>query len=195
MLQQNKLKFKRGFKTWSDKKAVEYRTLLGLKDISPLCAFELCKHLQIPVYEPSQINGLTAEHQNELLGPNNSHWSAASIPVGENKYIIIHNPMHTEARQQSNLMHELAHIICEHKVAIDKYNLGLSGFLRNHNPEQENEAEWLGSCLQLPRPALVWALRRKMNEQEIANHFNASNEMVRYRINITGVKNQQKYWF
>jgi Zn-dependent peptidase ImmA (M78 family) len=91
-------------------------------------------------------------------------------------------------------MHELAHIICEHKVSDEILNTGLIGFLRNHDVQQENEAEWLGSCLQLPRPALVWALKEKMNNGEIAEYFNASEEMVRYRINITGVNKQIERW-
>lgn len=191
--QQKKVKYRRGFKKWSDEKAIELRRQLGLKDFSSLCAFELCKHLNITVLEPNQISGLPIESINELLGPGSSHWSAASVPIKEDKYLIIHNPLHSEARQQSNLMHELAHIICKHKVPNEKQNLGLSGFLRNHDEEQENEAEWFGSCLQLPRPALLWALRNKMGIDEIASHFNASSEMVRYRINITGVKRQLNY--
>lgn len=155
-----KTKYRYGFKKWSDEKAIELRNELGLYASSPLCAFELCKHLKIPLFIPDEIKGLSKESLNNLLGKGNGHWSAASIPV-DNKFIIVHNPTHVPARQQSNLMHELAHIICEHKVPKDKNNLGLSGFLRNHNEDQENEAEWLGACLQLPKPALIWALKRR----------------------------------
>jgi len=182
-----KIKYRYGFKKWSDDKTISLRKELGLYPSSPLCAFDLCKHLGIPLFVPDEIEGLSEKHLNNLLGEGNSHWSAASIPV-QDKFLIVHNPTHTSARQQSNLMHELAHIICDHKIPEDKTNLGLSGFLRNHDEAQENEAEWFGACLQLPKPALIWALKNKMTENEIAEHFNASKEMVKYRTNISGAK-------
>ncbi len=187
-----KIKYRYGFKKWSDDTSIALRKELGLYPSSPLCAFDLCKHLEIPLFVPDDIKGLSEKHLNNLLGKGNNHWSAATIPVND-KFLIIHNPTHTSARQQSNLMHELAHIICKHKIPENKTNLGVSGFLRNYDEAQENEAEWFGACLQLPRPALIWALKKKMSEDEIAKHFNASKEMVRYRIGITGVKKQLKY--
>ena len=186
-------KFKRGFKKWSDEKSIELRLKLGLFASSPLCAFELCKHLCIPVFVPNEIKGMSQEQLDILLGSGSSNWSAASIPIGKGKYIIVHNPNHSETRQQSNLMHELAHIICKHEVPAAKKDLGLTGFLRNHDDEQENEAEWFGSCLQLPRPALLFALKNGMTKTQISEKYNASVEMVTYRINVTGVKRQLSY--
>jgi len=112
-----------------------------------------------------------------------------TIPVGES-YIIVHNPTHTPARQQSNLMHELAHILCGHKISESKEIIELPKCLRDFNEEKENEANWLGGCLQLPRPALLYCLRHKMNIDDIAKQYNCSTEMAKYRINITGVKIQ-----
>ncbi len=187
---QKKNKFKWGFKKWSDDTTIRLRKELELLPSSALCAFDLCNHLNIPIFEPNMIKGLDAKKLNHLLNEGSSDWSAATIPLGVDKNIIIHNTQHSAPRQQSNLMHELAHILCEHKVPSEIINLGLSGFLRHHNEEQENEANWLGACLQLPRPALLWALKKEMSEEDISTHFNASAEMVRYRINITGVRKQ-----
>ena len=155
-----KTQFKRGFKKWSDDKATELRVILDLTETSPLCAFDICNKLHIPIIEPNQIKGLSSNNLDILLNSGSSQWSAATIPISESQNLIVHNPKHSSARQQSNLMHELAHIVCKHKVSEDQMKLGLSGFLRNHNKEQEDEAEWLGSCLQLPRPALLWALKK-----------------------------------
>lgn len=182
--------FKRGFKKWADEKAIELRKELNLYASSPLCAFKLCSHLGIPILNPNQISGLKNEHLNVLLTTGASHWSAATIPLPNGRFIIIHNTTHSPARQQSNLMHELAHIICEHKIEESKCHSFLSALLRNHNEVQENEAEWLGACLQLPRPALFYSLKKQMSVEEIANHYNASMEMVNYRISITGIEKQ-----
>ncbi|GGD11382.1 ImmA/IrrE family metallo-endopeptidase [Hyunsoonleella pacifica] len=191
--QQRKPKLRRGFKTWSDKKSVECRKWLGLSAVAPLCGFELCENLKIPVLTPKDVKGQNPILLENLLGEGSNIWSAATIPLGNNKFWIIHNDTHSSPRQQSNLMHELAHIICEHKVDESKLKLGLSGFLRDFDEEQENEAEWLGACLQLPRPALLWALKKGMSQKDIANYFNASEEMTRYRINVTGVMSQLHY--
>lgn len=192
-LQQKKTKYRRGFKKWTDEKAIELRKQLGLYASSPLCAFKLCEFLKIPVIVPSNVQGLSEDYLNELIGNGSTHWSAATIPLNDEKYMIVHNPTHSPARQQSNLMHELAHILCEHKVSEKTKSTGLSGFLRSLNTEQEDEAEWLGSCLQLPRPALIYSLKKGMTYENIAEHYNCSMEMVQYRINITGVKRQLTY--
>lgn len=188
-----KKKYTYGFKKWSDDKAISLRQEMGLYASEPLCAFKLCDYLKIPISTPKEIPGMNDELLREVLEKGNRIWSAASIPINENDSIIIHNPTHSEARQQSNIMHELAHIICEHKVDKNKITSSLSGFLRNYDEIQENEAEWFGACLQLPRPALIYSLKNNLNEDDIALKYNASIEMVRYRINITAVKKQLRY--
>lgn len=191
--QQNKANYRRGFKKWADEKVIEIRMQLGLYASSPLCAFKLCEFLKIPIIEPSNVQGLSDDYLNELIGAGSTHWSAATIPIIDGKYIIVHNPTHSPARQQSNLMHELAHILCGHRISENTKSTGLSGFLRNLDITQEDEAEWLGSCLQLPRPALIYSLKKKMTLEKIAEYYNCSIEMVNYRINITGVKRQLAY--
>jgi hypothetical protein len=167
---------------------------MGLKEYSPVCAFDLCKFLKVPVYVPSDVPGLASHYLVSLTNDESSScWSAVTIPVGDDDHIIIHNPTHAGARQQSNLMHEIAHILCEHTKAQDTGNIGLGGCLRSIDGEKEDEAEWLGACLQLPRPALLYCLKRGMNEADIALRYNCSSEMARYRINITGVKHQLEH--
>ena len=181
---------KRDFRSFAEKKALDFRNELELKSFDFLCAFSLCKYLNIPILEPDKIVGLEPYHLSNLLGEGSNHWSAATIPVGGGSNIILHNINHTEMRQQSNIMHELAHIICKHETPVTYSLNNLPGNLRNFNEEQEAEAEWLGSCLQLPRQALLWALKNGLSINEISERFVASPSMVQYRINITGVKNQ-----
>lgn len=185
----NKNKFIRGFKTKADKLSVSLREELGLKYYEPICAFDLCKHLDIKVLTPKEVPELLPRDIHQM-DSDIEIWSALTFPLGNEKNLIIHNPQHSSRRQQSNLMHEISHVLCGHKVSKDPIVLMLSGFLRNHNENDEREAEWLGSCIQLPRAALLWALKRGMDNEEIAEYYNASDDMVRYRINITGVNKQ-----
>jgi hypothetical protein len=167
-------RMKRGFKKFAEDKSVQIRKELGLKATDFLCAFKLCDHFN-------------------LQGEGKSFWSAATIPLGNKNYAIVHNTQHSEARQQSNLMHEIAHILCEHETENTEQIGALSGLMRSYNAGQEEEAEWLGATLQLPRPALISALKQNMSLNGISIKYTASTEMVTYRINITGVKNQLRY--
>ncbi|MCI2228288.1 ImmA/IrrE family metallo-endopeptidase [Polaribacter sp. MSW13] len=188
-----KKKYSYGFKKWSDDKSISIRQEMSLYASQPLCAFKLCDYLKIPILTPKDIPNIPESILTELLETGQRNWSAASIPINDNDSIIVHNPTHSDARQQSNIMHELAHIICGHKVDKGILANGLSGFLRNYDEVQENEAEWFGACLQLPRPALLYSLKNNLSEDDIALKYNASIEMVRYRINITAVKKQLHY--
>lgn len=89
-------------------------------------------------------------------------------------------------------MHEIAHVICEHKGAAVQCSGKLPWAFRTFNEDQEDEAKWLGACLQIPRAGLVWAINRKMTNQGIAEHFCASEALVRFRRNATGVDIQQR---
>jgi hypothetical protein len=185
-------RMKRGFKKFAEDKSVQIRKELGLKATDFLCAFKLCDHFKIPILDITTL-GMDEEHLRNLQGEGKSFWSAATIPLGNKNYAIVHNTQHSEARQQSNLMHEIAHILCEHETENTEQIGALSGLMRSYNAGQEEEAEWLGATLQLPRPALISALKQNMSLNGISIKYTASTEMVTYRINITGVKNQLRY--
>lgn len=188
-----KPEFKRGFKTWADNKSLELRKGLGLAPHSPMKAADLCKIFEVKLVTPSDINLLSGECLNTLCkDKGKEYWSAVTIPKSPSGFIVIHNPSHSPARQESNIMHELAHIICGHDMQSIHNNEGLPLYMREFPTEQELEANWLGGCLQLPREALVWALKQGMEQAEICNYYIASSQMVRQRINLTGVYKQVK---
>lgn len=87
-------------------------------------------------------------------------------------------------------MHEIAHILCEHEPSVPLEQNGINLLLRDHNSEHEEEAEWLGGCLQLPREGLIWALKQGMSSKDIAENYRASLTMTNYRIGKSGAKIQ-----
>ncbi|MCX6350242.1 MAG: ImmA/IrrE family metallo-endopeptidase [Bacteroidetes bacterium] len=119
----NKSILKRGFKAKAEKLAIEHRKELGLHPWEFLCAFKLAEYLKIKVYDILEFVTST-EEINMLSGKNgkNCEWSALTMITQTGNQIIIHNSFHSEARQQSNLMHELAHIICKHKRVKTDYD-------------------------------------------------------------------------
>lgn len=183
--------YKRGFKTWTEKKAMELRQVLDIRIHEPMPSKLLAEHYKIKIVTPEEFS-LDSRTLSSLMLSGSTQWSAVTLGKPA-PCLIIHNPTHSIARQESNIMHELAHVICGHEMC--SINSELSGSiipLRKYDETQETEAEWLGACLQLPSKVLYECyVKNKMTELEISSTFNASVEMVRYRINVTGVK---KIW-
>jgi hypothetical protein len=183
-------KLEHGFKAKAEKLAAEFRNKLHLHPCAPMCAFKLANYLEIPIF--SALEFLHLQKDKEILS-NDCEWSALTMNTSSGATIIIHNPFHSPARQQSDLMHEIAHVICEHKHPMKDFDVAVPVGMRSFNLIQEEEARCLGSTLQLPRPALLWAKKRDMSTFEIADYFNASQDMVVFRLNTSGV-NKQSYF-
>ena len=177
----------RGFKSHSEKIALDFRDQLGLSYYSCLDARDLAKHLDVSVKTPFDFK--LDENSLYNLTRNESGWSALTIKIN-NRNLIIHNPTHSPVRQQTNIMHELAHIICEHPMPKMIIISGMSLPLRYYDPKLEEEADWLSSTLILPRKALYRCKKNNMSIQQIANFYGVSQSLVRMRENLTGISRQ-----
>jgi len=186
-------KFKRGFKKDSEEKAIFFRKELGIQPYDPLPAISLSEYLKIKVLTPAQILDKSLESYNVLM--NSKEWSALTLTCESGNRVIIHNNKNSKYRQESDLMHEIAHVVCKHETSDSSRIDGVDILLRSYNEQQEKEAEWLGGCLQLPRDALLWHTKRNRSVKEIAEYFTASEKMVKFRINSTGVKRQSSRWY
>jgi len=178
-------KFKRGFKKFADEKSIELRKAIGVKPSHPLSGLVLAKHLNVKVLYPNEVPEIDPDTLSHLQKGNDSEWSGVALQVNDQSIVIINNS-HSLARQESTIMHELAHIICGHSMG--EFRLLSEGiFLRDYNKEYESEADWLGGCLQLPSVALYYSHKDGLSMQEIALRFNASIDMVRFRMNMCGI--------
>jgi IrrE N-terminal-like domain len=177
-----------GFKAEAERTAVDYRKKLDLQPYDPLPAAILADHLQVRILTPQEIPGITPELLTMLLGEGTYNWSAAIYERGDKRYVI-HNPTHSHGRQESNLMHELAHAHLKHAFcSLQTAIKGLFIPLRDYDKVQEAEAECLGGCLQLPKDALMHhTFVCKKSPEQIAKQFNASLEMVNFRLRMSGV--------
>jgi Zn-dependent peptidase ImmA (M78 family) len=179
---------KRGFKANAERLATKFRENLNIHPCAPLCALKLAKHLTIPIY--SAIDFITSPEELDILSSKNGHdceWSALTMTTKVGNQIIIYNPFHSSARQQSDLMHELAHIICNHKISNTQFDFDIPFGMRYFDEEQEEEAKYLGSALQLASPCLLWARKKNMSYDDIASYYTASKDMVIFRMNVTGI--------
>ena len=110
---------KRGFKAEAERISNNFRNDIGLNIHEHLCAFALANYLGIEVISPEILN-IDDKGLDVLMGNRgkSSGWSALTMTNSSDKKIIIHNTRASEARQQSDIMHELAHIICNHEIIV-----------------------------------------------------------------------------
>jgi hypothetical protein len=183
-------KFRRGFKKFCDDKSIELRKALGLKATHRLPGLDLATHLKVKVQYPKDVTGIDPDCLNQLLGNGSSEWSGLGLHI-RGRVIVIINDSHSLGRQESTIMHELAHIICGHPMGEFK-TLGDGVSLRDYNKVHEEEANWLGGCLLLPGVALYYAYKDGLTKQEIGEKFSVSSEMVQYRMNMCGIERRRK---
>lgn len=158
--------------------ATDQRYLLKKLAFEPLPATDLAATLGARVLSPEQM-GVDATILIALMEAQN--WSA--MLFGVNPPIIVCRPDHSPARIESDLMHELAHLLLKHPYG--RYD-PVSGEI-SKDSQHEREADYLGSCLQIPRRGLQWAAQIRLTLEQTAIHFGASVQMVEWRSRMTGV--------
>ena len=186
------VEFRRGFKAWCEKTAFGFRRDLQIEAFGALDPRELARHLNILVWTPDDVarmGGLATGHLDQLLKHDPSSWSAVTLILPRNKVIIL-NSSHVPVRNNSDLMHELAHLILEHEPARVDMTPERLMILDTYDKLQEAEADWLAGALLVPRDALLDMLSRKRRNEDIASHFNVSTKMIEWRCRMTGIAKQ-----
>lgn len=157
----------------------------------PLLPEVLAEHLGVLVWEPMDIEGLSQQTCDVLLKREKRCWSAVTLSYAD-IYVVIYNSSHSQARQASDIMHELSHILIGHESSKIVVFQDGTIFLRTYDQSQEEEASWLANCLLLPRDALLFIGRTNMNRVEACKAYGVSQHLLNYRMNISGVNYQIK---
>lgn len=181
--------FTRGFKTRCENISLQIRKEVGLGKTDPLPIQVLAEHLGVLLLRPTDIEGLPVETVRLLLGKGKDTWSAVTISRGDFD-TIIYNSAHSRARQSSDIMHELAHILLEHKASKIIMSQQVPVMLREYDRNLEEEAAWLAGCLLLPRAATLFIRSNGMSAEEARELYEVSNSLLDYRMNVTGVHYQ-----
>ena len=180
---------RRGFKSWCERAAAEYRQALGVPMDAALDPRSLAEHLSVRVLMPEDVPNVAPANLRQLREAGQDSWSAVTISQSGVTLVIL-NSGHPGTRQANSLAHELAHIILNHTS--DDTKMSLEGFLfRNgFEEEQEDEANWLAGCLLLPREGLLRAYWRQRSPAVLAQHFGVSQKLVTWRLRMTGITHQ-----
>ena len=168
----------RSFRNRCETISSELRIELRLRIFDPLPANRLAKNLGIIIRRPDELD-MAKETINAFMQSDN--WWGVIFPF--QPPVIVYHPKQSPARYESTIMHELAHPILNHPTETI-YFAPDGTFTREFNSKIEAEAAYLGSCLQIPKRGLLWAVQKGMNNEEIAHYFGASLEMVSWRQNM-----------
>lgn len=184
---------RRGFKKWCEEQSLYWRKEFDLSSNQHLPSRILADRFDVEIVHPEDIPGMVQKDIDRLLHHDPRSWSAMTVGF-DGCSIIISNPKNSKARQESDIMHEMAHIICKHDPISFQFLPGFPFPFREYRKDDEQEAEWLGACLQIPRDGMLWAVRTGVyTNEEISAHFVASLEMVQFRRNKTGVDKQLQW--
>jgi Zn-dependent peptidase ImmA (M78 family) len=176
---------RRGFKAEAEREAARVRKELGLASHDPLDPRELANHLDISVVDAGNLVDIAELEELERLQA--FAFSAATFMINDRKIVVI-NPLRNAGRQNSDIAHELAHILLDHNLS-EIREIGDMPF-RTCKPDEEEEATAFGGTLLLPRPLLLSAARRRASIEQIATQYDVTIEMARFRYNTTGIAKQ-----
>ena len=177
---------RRGFKSEAEKISKDLRRQLGKNASDPLSPEEVAQLLGIEIRAGDELIPLERFRELEDLQP--GAFSACTLKPSSERVVIVHNPLYSQSRRNSDVTHEIAHTLLGHELSrIEK--IGDLTF-RSCDPTQEEEAGWLSGSLLLPRPLLLREIGSGEEASTIAEKYKVSEEMARYRIRVTGVERQ-----
>jgi Zn-dependent peptidase ImmA (M78 family) len=144
---------------------------------------DLAKHLDIQVYAADEL----VDHAElaELERLQRGAFSATTFHLPDGRTVLVYNPFNEAGRTNSDIAHEIAHILLGHDVR-ELQQIGGHTFF-TCDPEQEEEANWLAGCLLLPRALLLREASGGRDAATIAEKHGVSLSMARFRLNASGV--------
>jgi Zn-dependent peptidase ImmA (M78 family) len=81
-------------------------------------------------------------------------------------------------------MEEICHVLLGHHLTTISHVEGQT--FRDYNRDQETDAYGLGAATLVPKGELLSRVKRGESAELIARHFGVSDELVQYRIKVTG---------
>jgi Zn-dependent peptidase ImmA (M78 family) len=180
---------KRGFKSECESIAAVVRAEMGLAAHAPLDSRDLADHLDIPLHPLSSLsgigNGVAAAIRH--VQTNTTVLSAMTIfpEWPRRRRVVIFNDANSDARQNSDVAHELSHGLLLHEPS----HAIVKG-CRDYSKADEEEAAWLSGCLLVPREAALVVAMANTPMGIAAVEYGVSTQMMTYRVNSTGARKQ-----
>jgi hypothetical protein len=193
----------KGFKANAETQSLAIRRQLGLSAIvacparlvagwynvivTPLqCLPRVAQDNLQDLFPDADIVSRSAAH----LSSRSCGFSAIAVVISDYKMIVF-NADNSPERQESDIMHEMSHIICEHPGDCLQLNADIG--IRKYDAQCEEEAKWLGATLQIPDKGIFELVKRGYSTEQIANIYGCSLDMAIYRRRILAIDRRLSY--
>lgn len=161
--------------------ATEVRRELGLSDSVPFDAHLWAKEYGIPFVSLQDLVDAAGAVQH-FMRERPDRWSAALVKNGTG-HLVVYNSAHADVRVRSDLAHEIAHLVAEHKLnAAWMEDARCSGASK---PQEKEAGELAGALLVPLETAKAHAIKRRP-ASSLANQFGVSLEMASWRMQVSG---------
>ena len=177
---------RRGFKAEAERLANDIWSAMHLKPSNCMDAVDLARHAGCIVRSAGTLVDIA--RLKELKRIQDDAFFACTFKLPGARHAIVFNPLMPDTRRNSDVAHEVAHIVLDHRLS-RLGRVGSVAFL-SCDKQQEEEAAWLSGCLLLPRFTLIHDLAKHMAHKTIAENRVLSKDIVDYRVRVTGVARQ-----
>jgi Zn-dependent peptidase ImmA (M78 family) len=174
---------KRGFKAHAKRLALELRAEVELGTFDPFDPWALAQLYGVAIYDIAGVD-CSPDALVHFTSANVLAFSGALVPT-TGGLVILENPAHAEVRRRSTVSHEMAHVTLEHEFSMRLVN---ERGCRVANSDQEAEAAELSGELLVPFKAACVAARKAYSDDDVADHFQVSLAVARWRMNSTGAR-------
>lgn len=182
------LPFSQRGKDW-EPKALALRRLASIGSDGLLDPWALAPEVGLLVVDAADglLESLDAGHRAHLLDNAGNKWSGGVLPIAlpNGMRICILNPTHSHARNKITLMEEIAHVHLAHRPSQLVFNEDKLQ-VRDFNDAQEAEAYGVGAAALLPWHSFFHCVNEGNTYREIAELYEVTEQLARYRVNITG---------
>ena len=181
------LPFSNESKPW-ERHALALRKIAGVMPGERLDPWILAPRVGLIVADRDLVLQILNENgYGRLLGSDQDCWSGGSLPtpLPDGSRLCIVNPTHSRRRNKITLMEEIAHVYLNHRpssIALVAEALEV----REYHISQEKEAYGVGAAALIPWGDFFRLLNAGRRISEIAEHFDVSADLIKYRTKITG---------
>jgi Zn-dependent peptidase ImmA (M78 family) len=159
------------------------RKEMQLTQIDRFDPFEAAEDLGIPVHPFAML--IDDPNSMEAMLLREGRVSAMTIFVTRHRRAVFYDDARAAARIVSDLAHELAHALLFHPAhSVSVSELGCAGIDR----AAEEEAAHLSGVLLVSDEGALHALQQDLAIEEACDLFGVSEQMMRYRINVSGAR-------
>jgi Zn-dependent peptidase ImmA (M78 family) len=122
---------------------------------------------------------------NYLRGEGSHAWSGMSVRLDDNSEVVVYNDSHPETRVRATLMEEFFHLRLGHARSVLRQLGDGTKSSRSFDGSIERAAFGSGAAALVPYSALRDRIGEGFSLSELAESFNVSEPLVRFRANVT----------